>query len=147
MWEAGNDPEAEEGLGILMECVVSNTSKGVAIKRAEDRYLHYGLAKGMGGKPRNARQVFEITWRLEALQLSKDGIVKPAIEAEAKLSVQAHIDNLFRGTDHKLPGVHYGRAKLYLEGIAVVADYARAHGTEAGWLQRALKDSVANPGN
>jgi|GEM_PF-4661450 len=140
--EAYMDPDMEEGMGMLVECVAINSTNGPTIKRADDRYLHIGLTDGIDGTPRNARQVFEITWRLEALSLAQDGIISPEIEAKAKNSVQPHIDNVFRGTDHKLPGVHYYRAKLYKEGLFLAAEYAKKHAHEKGWLPRVLSEGL-----
>jgi hypothetical protein len=133
----------EEGIGILVEAVVTNETDGVAIRRAEDRYLHTGLAAGLDGSLRNARQVFNITWRLEAMRRATDGIITPTIEAEAKATVQPFIDNIFRGTNHKLPGVAYTKAKVYLEGIMQAVEYAREHADEPDWLGQLVRNGRA----
>jgi hypothetical protein len=138
MKETVLDDEFEEGLGLLVEAVVSGKTDGIAVNRAKNRYLHAGLAMGVDGILRNARQVFEVTWRLEAMKLAKNGIITPEIEAKAKSTMHAHIDNGFRGTDHRLPGVAYIKLKIYLEGIGAAATYAREHRDDPNWLQNVL---------
>lgn len=137
------DDDFEEGIAMLVESVVAPAVKGaepVAVKRARKRYLHDGLALGVDGTLRNARQVFEITWKLEAMLLAKDtGIISPQIEEKAKSNTKAHIENIFRGTDYGIPGVVYPKAKLYFEGIIQAVDHADEHADDPLWLTRLLR--------
>lgn len=130
----------EEGVGLLMECAVTGSIDGIAVKRAKNRYFNVGLAAGIDGIKRNARQVFEITWRLEALRAAEEGIITEDIESRAKVSAQAHIDNIFRGTDYKLPGVYYNKAKIYYEGLIEAVSYAREKSSDDGWIENLINN-------
>lgn len=133
------DQDMEEGLGLLFETVVTGLEGNASIKRAVDRYFAVGLAAGLDGVGRNARQVFEILWRTEAISMAKDGIVPVEVEETAKQKAKTLIENIFRGTDHKLPGVYYNKAKLYLEGIINMAGYAAEHYQEEDWINNLLQ--------
>jgi hypothetical protein len=119
-----NYADVEEGLGMALECIVNGTAEGnVAVKRARDRYIHVGLALGIGShSPRDAREVYELAWRMEALALAEKngGVVTPQIILEAqqgKWGAKAHVENIFRGTDFVGKGIIYMKAKVYLEGF------------------------------
>lgn len=62
------DDDVEEGVALLVETVVSQSTNNVSVNRARRRYIHEGLALGaIDGVKRNARQVFQITWKLRKL--------------------------------------------------------------------------------
>ncbi len=121
-----NYADAEEGLGIILECIFDGTTDGnVAVQRAFDRYLHVGLALGAdtGGKPRDARQTYEAAWRLMAISNSNSAVTDATIQ-DAKKGIWGsivHIENIYRGTDFATPGMIYPKAKIYWEGLAKTA--------------------------
>lgn len=106
----------EEGLGTIMALLAAPKELS-PIDRARTRYIHVGLALGTGSEPRDARQVFEITWRILALQQNPDGNITDEAVAEAKEKTYTYIENIFRGTDCSLKGVVYTKAKVYYEGL------------------------------
>jgi len=133
------DGDVEEGLGILVECVVVGKADNIAYNRSRRRYMAVGLALGADGHPpRNARQVFEIMWRIEAMAQSKDGSISADLEAKTKRTTKSHIENIFRGTDYALPGALYPKAKVYLEGIRDAIEYAERYAEDLEWLAKVL---------
>lgn len=128
----------EEGLGTVM-ALLAAPKETSPIERARARYIHVGLAKGIGSKPRDARQVFEITWRLKVLQNCPDGNIAEEDITDARESSYAHIENIFRGTDCKRPGVVYAKAKVYHEGLLKTAKHLTAiQGDSAAFVRMFL---------
>lgn len=124
---SANYTDVEEGLGLILECAVDNEIGGPAIQRARDRYITAGLALGVDGPARDARQTFGVLWRMLAIRNSKDGhIDEPAITA-AKQQAYDHIENAFRGTNYAMPGIIYTKLKVYYEGLKKNADYFTEH--------------------
>lgn len=115
----------EEGLGTIM-ALLAAPDEASPVERARTRYMHVGLALGTGSKPRDARQVFEITWRILALQQNPDGRINDEAIREAKEQAYVHIENIFRGTDCSTPGVVYPKAKVYYEGLLKTSRYLLA---------------------
>lgn len=112
----------EEGLGTFMALLAAPREVS-PIERARTRYIHVGLALGVGSDPKDARQVFEITWRILALQQNPDGFISEQAIAEAREQTYVHIENIFRGTDCSIPGVVYSKAKVYYEGLLKTAKH------------------------
>jgi hypothetical protein len=106
----------EEGLGTVMALLAAPKELS-PIERARTRYIHVGLALGTGSQPRDARQVFEIIWRILALQQNPEGTITNEAVVAAKEGAYTHIENIFRGTDCKMKGVAYIKAKVYYEGL------------------------------
>jgi len=114
----------EEGLGICLEAIMNGSIEGnAAIQRAKERYLHVGLALGVDGIERDAREVFEITWRIKVIEIAKQnaGEINKDVIKEARAKTVPHIDNIFRGTDFAGKGVIYRKAKIYYEGFLLSA--------------------------
>lgn len=115
--------EAEEGLGVLLECAVDGNLNNPSFDRARNRYIVAGLAIGADGKPRDAREVYEIAWRMIALQQSADGEINEADVRDAKNKAYTHVENAYRGTQFWMKGVIYTKLKVYYEGLAKNAQY------------------------
>jgi hypothetical protein len=115
----------EEGLGTIM-ALLAAPDESSPIDRARTRYMHVGLALGTGSEPRDARQVFEITWRILALQQNPSGSISDEAVREAKEQTYVHIENIFRGTDCSTPGVVYSKAKVYYEGLLKASKYLQS---------------------
>lgn len=109
--------DVEEGLGVLFEAAHSGTFEGPATSRAEERYITAGLALGLFGPERDARQTHEILWRILAVKSSKDGAIDEDAELAAKKASMVHIENAFRGTPTTMRGVIYPKLKVYYEGL------------------------------
>jgi hypothetical protein len=115
--------DVEEGAGVLFECALEGSFDNQSYHRARDRYIAVGLALGVDGPPRDARQTYEILWRMLAVRGSKDGVIDDAVEADAKKWAMTHTENIFRGTNFAMPGTIYWKAKVYYEGLQKNADY------------------------
>jgi hypothetical protein len=116
--------DIEEGLGVLLECIVSGSLENPAFHRARDRYITAGLALGMdSGKPRDARYTYEILWRIIASRKSTDGVISEEIIAQSKDEAYDHIENAFRGTNFAMPGMIYSKLKVYREGLIKNVQY------------------------
>lgn len=119
--------DVEEGLGVLLECVVAGNFDNQSYHRARDRYLTAGVALGVDGSPKDGRATFGLIWRLLALRMAHDGVVTQAIEREAKVLAMQHTENAFRGTNFAMPGVIYAKLKVYYEGLVKNAQYFTRH--------------------
>ncbi|MCA9346835.1 DUF1704 domain-containing protein [Candidatus Saccharibacteria bacterium] len=119
-----NYADSEEGLAIALECIVNGSADdNPAIRRARDRYINVGLAAGIGSTSgRDARQVFEIAWRIEAVKIAKSlgkSIDKEIIKMaqSGQWGAYAHLENMFRGTSFAGQNDNYTKLKVYLEGV------------------------------
>jgi len=110
---------------VLMECAVAGTLDNPSFDRARDRYITAGLALGIDGIERDARQVYEVVWRLIAVRGAVDGDVSDEIIATAKDRAYSHIENAYRGTPFTMRGVIYMKLKVYYEGLAKNTEYFR----------------------
>ncbi len=117
--------DVEEGLGVLMECAVAGTLDNPSFDRARDRYITAGLALGIDGLERDARQVYETVWRLIAIRGAVDGDISESTIAAAKDKAYSHIENAYRGTPFSMRGVIYTKLKVYYEGLAKNTEYFR----------------------
>ena len=115
--------EAEEGLGVILECAVDGNLNNPSFDRARNRYIVAGLAIGADGKPRDAREVYEIVWRMISIQQSADDEVNDADVKDAKNKAYTHVENAYRGTQFWMKGVIYTKLKVYYEGLAKNAQY------------------------
>lgn len=115
--------DVEEGLGVLLECAIDGTLDNPAFDRARDRYITAGLALGADGKPRDARQVYEILWRTLAVRNADEGHISESVIADARNVAYGHVENAFRGTGFWMQGVVYLKLKVYYEGLKKNADY------------------------
>ncbi len=115
--------DVEEGLGVLLECIVAGDLDNQSFHRARDRYITAGLALGTDGTPKDGPQTFEILWRLMAIRSSKDGMIDEAAEQKAMDQAMVHIENAFRGTNFAMTGVIYTKLKVYYEGLAKNAKF------------------------
>jgi hypothetical protein len=131
--------DVEEGLGVLLECAVAGSLDNPAYYRARDRYILAGIALGADGTPRDARQSYEVMWRMLAVRSAKDGVIDDATIEKAKTLAQTHVDNAYRATNHAMPGVIYTKLKVYFEGLAKNVEYFRNFdGTIEEALQAAM---------
>ncbi len=118
-----NYADAEEGFGVLLECILAGDWDNPSFHRARDRYIVAGLALGVGDAPRDSRQTFEIMWRLLAIRESQDGIIDDDVRNRAMDQAYVHVDNAFRGTNFAMPGIIYTKLKIYHEGMSKNATY------------------------
>lgn len=110
--------DVEEGLGVLLECAVAGSLDNPSFKRARDRYIVAGLALGMDNThPRDAREVYEIVWRMMAIEASTDGQISDELISQAKDATYKHVENAYRGTGFWMKGVIYTKLKVYYEGL------------------------------
>lgn len=119
--------DVEEGLGVLLECVVAGDFDNQSFYRARDRYITAGLALGLDGAPKDASATYNLIWRIIALRLSTDGVITEANEHEAKKLAMQHTENAFRGTNFVMPGIIYTKLKVYYEGLVKNASYFLKH--------------------
>ncbi len=124
--------DVEEGLGVLKECILAGSFDNPSFHRARDRYICAGLALGADGPPRDARQTYEILWRMFAVREARDGAVDQEIEEKAKVLAYTHVENAFRGTNFAMPGIIYTKLKVYYEGLKKNADYFMRHKNNLG---------------
>lgn len=130
----------EEGLGVLLECVLEGNLDNQSYFRARDRYLTAGVALGVDGNPKDGRATFGLMWRLLALRMSRNGVIDTADEQEAKTMAMLHTENAFRGTNFAMPGIIYTKLKIYYEGLIKNAEYFTTHsGNVAKALDQALQ--------
>ncbi len=112
-----NYADVEEGVGLLLECALVGEIKSPALDRAEERYLLAGIATGLFGPLRDARQSHELLWRLIAVKQNHHGVIGQKEIKKAKTASVVHIENAFRGTPTTIPGIIYPKLKIYLEGL------------------------------
>lgn len=115
--------DVEEGLGVILECALEGNLDNPSFHRARDRYLTAGLALGADGQPRDAREVYEVMWRLLALRKSLDGNVSLELVEKSKDEAYRHIENAYRGTQFWMKGIIYTKLKVYYEGLVKNAKY------------------------
>lgn len=116
--------DVEEGLGVLLECAVAGNLNNDSFSRARDRYITAGLALGSEDyPPRDARQTYEVLWRMYALRNHGDDINPQNKVQIAKNKAYTHIENAFRGTQFWLPGTIYTKLKVYYEGLCKNVTY------------------------
>lgn len=109
-----NYADVEEGLGVILECAIEGNFDNSSFERAKWRYIAAGLAEGVNDAPRDARQVYEILWRM--IVVDSESIVK------AKDQALEIVINAFRGTNFATPGVYYPKLKVYYEGLVKNAE-------------------------
>lgn len=120
--------DAEEGLGVFFESALVGNFDNPSFNRARDRYITAGLAMGIDGEnSRDARQVYDVLWRMFALRSAHDGIVTEDKILEAKNMAYGHVENAFRGTPFWRQGVIYTKLKVYYEGLQKNAQYFHDH--------------------
>ena len=67
--------------------------------------------------PRDAREVYEIVWRMMAIEASTDGQISDELISQAKDATYKHVENAYRGTGFWMKGVIYTKLKVYYEGL------------------------------
>lgn len=115
--------DVEEGLGVLLECVLAGDFNNQSFHRARDRYITAGLALGIDGTPKDGPATFALLWRLLALRMAENGAVSEKHEQAAKELAVKHVENAFRGTNFAMPGIIYTKLKVYYEGLKKNARY------------------------
>jgi len=118
---------AEEGLAVMLECAVKGDFNNASIDRARNRYITAGLALGADGEPRDARETFEIMWRLVAINDSIDGVIDNQDVDGFKDKAYSFIENAYRGTQFWMKGIIYTKLKIYYEGLVANAHYLKNH--------------------
>jgi hypothetical protein len=111
--------DVEEGLGVLLECVVAESWDNASFRRARDRYIAVGLALSAGedNTARNACHVHDVLWRMFAVRNSQNGNMSDEIIDRSKKDAYTYVENIFRGTEFWMGGVIYTKAKVYYEGL------------------------------
>ncbi|MEI6054349.1 MAG: tyrosine/phenylalanine carboxypeptidase domain-containing protein [Candidatus Saccharibacteria bacterium] len=122
-----NYTDIEEGLGVILECAISGNLDSPSFNRARDRYITAGLAIGVDGRPRDARETYEVLWRVLAIRRPEGGVLDEEAVYGAKLMAYKHIENAFRGTQFWMRGVIYTKLKIYYEGLVKNAEFFREH--------------------
>lgn len=113
-----NYAAVEEGLGLFLEIMLSGSADSPAVHRARDRYIATGLALGGSGHgARDARETYEVLWRIIAVRLATEGVITDEVAHRAKQHAYGHMENAFRGTDFRSRGVIYAKLKVYYEGL------------------------------
>lgn len=115
--------DAEEGLGVILECIIDGNLDNSSFDRSRNRYITAGLALGADGKPRDAREVYEVLWRMMAIQGADNGCISDEIVKKSKDNAYTNIENAYRGTQFWMKGVIYTKLKVYYEGLAKNADF------------------------
>lgn len=115
--------DVEEGLGVLLECVIAGDLDNQSFNRARDRYITAGLALGVDGVPKDGPQTFELLWRLLAVKNSENGEIDEKAERAAMDQAMVHIENAFRGTNFAMTGIIYTKLKVYFEGFSKNAKF------------------------
>ncbi len=135
-----NYADVEEGLGVLLECVLSKNLNNPSFNRARDRYITAGLALGTDGTPKDSLATFNILWKLLAIRSATDGSISEGNVLAAKKQAFVHIENAFRGTNFAKPGVIYSKLKVYYEGLSKNAQFFMDQkGDLSGALDRAMR--------
>lgn len=117
----------EEGLGLFLETMLQGSTNSSAVHRARDRYITAGLALGIGTTVRrDARQTYEVLWRIIAVRLASGGAISESIATEAQNQAYSHVENAFRGTNFSSRGVIYLKLKIYYEGFLQNIAYMRS---------------------
>lgn len=120
--------DVEEGLGVLFESALEGNFDNPSFNRARDRYITAGLAMGVNGEgSRDARQVYDVLWRMFAIRNAQNGVVSDDIILEAKNAAYGHVENAFRSTPFWRQGVIYTKLKVYYEGLQKNARYFKDH--------------------
>ena len=81
-----------------------------------DRHLAISLAKGLDGKPRDFRQVYDIMRKYYLVDELAKGKATEAAQQEAADQAWIRSVRTFRGTDCKTPGAALTKDIIYREG-------------------------------
>jgi hypothetical protein len=133
--------DVEEGLGVLFESALEGNFDNESYHRARDRYITAGLATGLDSGPRDARDTYEILWRIMAVRKSNQGAIYEDDILSAKDEAYKHIENAFRGTVFYEKGVIYSKLKVYYEGLMKNAKFF-ADAVKGGTLDEALNTAM-----
>lgn len=118
--------DIEEGLGVLLAFAVNDGFDDASFNATRNNYITAGLALGADGKPRDAREVYEILWRIITIQnVDENGDITDVILEKAKNKAYSHVENAYRGTQFWMKGVIYTKLKVYYEGLAKNAEFFR----------------------
>lgn len=109
--------DIEEGLAVLMECAIDGCFDNPSFYRVRNRYITAGLALGIDGTPRDARETYEILWRLICMDQNPNGEITEEDVMKSKNLAYSHIENAYRGTQFWMKGVIYTKLKVYYEGL------------------------------
>jgi hypothetical protein len=110
--------DVEEGLGVLLECAIDGSFEVPSFYRAQDRYLALGLALGAdGGGERDARQAYEILWRIIAIRNNHTNLITDEKITLSKNEAYDHVETAFRGTSFRERGQVFMKPKMYYEGL------------------------------
>jgi hypothetical protein len=110
----------EEGLGVFIEQMVFTRFQPVR----HLRYIALGLALGLDGNPRNAKEVYEIIWRLRYL----GGVAKS--KKFAKEYAAKEVVRVFRGMPLDQKGLVITKDRAYIEGSQLIWAFIEKNGPE-----------------
>jgi hypothetical protein len=110
----------EEGLGVFVEQMLFKRFQPVRSLR----YIALGLALGVDGKPRSAKEVHEIIWRLRYL----GGVTKT--KKTSKEYAAKEVIRVFRGVPLNQKGVVITKDRAYIEGNQLIWKHIQQHGPE-----------------
>lgn len=109
----------EEGVATLKE---QGWSKNFADFKGLEPHLAIALAKGLDGKPRDFREVFNIMQKYFCIMHMSKGVGKEEATKKATEAAWNRCIRTFRGTDCKTPGICYTKDIVYREGNIAVWD-------------------------
>jgi hypothetical protein len=111
---------AEEGFNAFNQ-IIFLTSRGQnwqeVVQLWQDRYLVYGLARGLDGHERAAFETRNAAAKIKTLHLIEQGNSFKDANDQAKRVTYAHTERFFRGTPFSDPGTVYAKDKVYYDGL------------------------------
>lgn len=141
--------DAEEGLAKILEQAIS----GQASDSGVQYYTALGLARGLDGKPRDFRDVYELEYRRRIIKEYEDkGIVDKDRSQKLKELAYNTCVRIFRGTPCDIPGMVYTKDQAYfmgnqkmLELVLNIVDLPGEQKDEAFSMLFAAKYDPTNP--
>lgn len=111
----------EEGLGTFVEQLAFDRFYPVRALR----YIALGLAIGLDGRPRNAKEVYEVIWRLRYLS----GVARNKSYAQEYAAKE--VARIFRGMPLKQKGIVITKDRAYVEGNQIIWELIHKKGPDA----------------
>ncbi|MFC1633165.1 tyrosine/phenylalanine carboxypeptidase domain-containing protein [Patescibacteria group bacterium] len=111
--------KGEEGLSTMAEQALSGNMQDYA---GIVGHLSIGLAKGIGGKPKDFRQLFNVMTDIYTMNRLAEGKNLEKAQDLARKRAWNNCVRVFRGTDCKTPGVVFTKDIIYREGNIGVWD-------------------------
>jgi len=110
--------DSEEGLATILEQIYEGKTRESGVQY----YLTLGWARGLDGKPRDFRDVYELEWRRRVIQQYKTNPDALDIEKIKDLTYNT-CERIFRGTPCDIPGMVYTKDQAYFVGNQKIWEY------------------------